>query len=128
MTLALTGCEGTTEPPAYPANFSAVYEKIFAQNCITSSCHSTLSRRGNLILEKNDAYAMLVGVAPDNPTAMSKGLLRVDPGKPENSFLMIKLTGPREGEGDLMPQSSEGLESDAIEAIRTWIANGAKND
>jgi hypothetical protein len=92
------------------------------------SCHSTFSQRGGLVLEPGKAYASLVGVIADNDRAKALGLKRVNPGKPDSSFLMIKLTGPGPGEGDRMPDGNNPLSEKAITAIRTWIANGAKQD
>jgi hypothetical protein len=57
--------------------------------------------------------------------ALARKLPRVAAGKPDSSFLIVKLTGPGEGEGDRMPQGNNPLNAQAIEAIRTWIANGA---
>lgn len=38
---------------------------------------------------------------------------------------MIKLTGPGIDEGEPMPYSNGKLNQQALDAIRTWIANGA---
>lgn len=117
-----------TSPPDTSSTFSSIQLNIFSKNCTTSSCHSTLGQRGNLVLEGSAAYDNLVNVLSDNSAARLKGLMRVAPGKPDSSFLLIKLIAPRQDEGDLMPLGSLGLTAGEIESIRTWIANGAKRD
>lgn len=126
----LVGCGDTsTNPdPDISPTFSSIQTEIFTKNCTTSSCHGALGQRGGLILEGDAAYANLVGAVPSNDSAKARGLHRVVAGKPDSSYLMFKLTGPRAGEGDLMPQGSSGLTAKAITAIRTWITNGAKHD
>ena len=115
-----TGTDDTIEP-----TFSSIEKNVFAKSCATSSCHGTLGQRGGLVLTGTGIYDNLVSARPENETARAKGLLRVAPGKPDSSFLIIKLTGPRADEGERMPVGNEPIDAKAIEAIRTWIANGA---
>ena len=123
----ISGCGSDTTGPTTTVEptFSSIQQNVFAKSCATSSCHGAEGQRGGLILADDDAYANLVGAIPSNEAAAAKGLRRVVAGKPDSSFLIVKLTGPREGEGDRMPQGNDALGSQAIEAIRTWIANGA---
>ena len=56
------------------------------------------------MLADGQSYGNLVGVPPDNAVARDKGLLRVQPNDPANSFLIVKVTGkPPLGEGSKMP-------------------------
>ena len=128
-TIPAAGCDGGTEPVVtVQPTFTSIQENIFSRSCSSSSCHSTFSTRGALVLEADKAYGNLVGIRPDNEVARKKGLFRVFPGNPDSSFLLIKLTAPGQGEGDRMPYSNDPLSQQAIDAIRTWIANGAKRD
>jgi hypothetical protein len=129
------GSYGCGDPATSPdvkvdPTFTSIKANIFTKNCTTSSCHGTLGQRAGLVLEGTDdvVYASLVNAAAANPVAETKGLVRVLPGKPDSSFLMIKLTGPGEGEGERMPYQNSSLNQGAIDAVRTWIANGAKKD
>ena len=80
---------------------------------------------GNLVLDADHAYAQLVGVEPFIDTARAAGLLRVDPGHPENSFLLVKLEGPPPDQGSRMPLTGPLLSATAeIRLIRDWIAQG----
>jgi hypothetical protein len=48
--------------------------------------------------------------------------LRVDPGHPENSFLLVKLEGPPPDQGSRMPLTGAPLTDAEIQRIRDWIA------
>jgi hypothetical protein len=77
-------------------------------------------------LSPGEAYANLVGVAPANFAANAAGKLRVDPGHPENSFILDKLRGDLDvTEGEPMPLQLRRLPSAAIQLIEEWIAAGA---
>ena len=115
-------CEEATE-----LSFTSIYEKVFAVSCAFSACHDAeLPRAGLSLASREEAFNSLVGVAPFNQVARTSGLLRVAPGRPENSFLLRKLTGPGPGEGNRMPANSPVPLSDAtVSAIREWISAGA---
>jgi len=117
---ALAGCPG---PPA--STFSAIQATIFTPRCAVLACHDASTRAGNLSLADEQAYADLVGVLPDTLPARQAGFLRVDPGAPDNSFLVLKLIGPPAGQGSRMPLASPALTDAAVRAVREWIARGA---
>lgn len=116
------GCEEEEE-----LSFESLYENLFSASCAFSSCHSSQARKGDLSLASiEDARAELVGIAAANETADSAGMLRVDPGNPDNSFLLRKLLGPGPGEGNRMPaNSSTPLSDNVTGAVREWILAGA---
>ncbi len=124
------GCGDESTGPAdeVAPTFASITTNIFEKNCTTSSCHGELGQRGGLILEGPDVYNNLVWITPSNLAASSKGLKLVMPGNPDSSFLLIKLTGPGIDEGDRMPQGNSQISAQAIEAIRTWISNGARRE
>lgn len=130
IAMAGIGCaEQSTNPGTdVEPTFSSISQKIFATSCATSSCHGVLGQRGGLILEGEDAYDNLVNATPTTLAAIEKGMKLVVPGKPDSSFLLTKLIAPEAVEGERMPSSNESLSSQQIQAIRTWIANGAKRD
>lgn len=130
LAMAGIGCsEQTTNPGSdVEPTFSSISQKIFPTNCATSSCHGMLGQRGGLILEGEGVYERLVNATPTTLAAINKGMKLVVPGKPDSSFLLTKLIAPEPIEGERMPSSNEALSSQQINAIRTWIANGAKRD
>jgi hypothetical protein len=77
-------------------------------------------------LSPGEAYANLVGVQPANLVARAAGKLRVDPGHPENSFIVDKLRARLvDGEGVRMPYGLKPLQENAIRVIEEWITAGA---
>ncbi|MCZ6793227.1 MAG: dockerin type I domain-containing protein [Planctomycetota bacterium] len=111
-------------------SFESIYQNVFLTTCAFSSCHGGALPRAGLDLSTADAaYAALASVLPSNDVARAAGLLRVDPGTPDNSFLLKKLLGPGPGEGNRMPANSATPLSDAaIGAIREWILAGAPRE
>jgi hypothetical protein len=99
---------------------------VFAPTCSRDTCHSGPQTEHSLSLLPGEAHAFLVGVQPDNLPARLAGKLRVDPGNPDNSFLLDKLRGtlaPDEGEG--MPRSLPRIPKREIALVEAWIAAGA---
>ena len=113
---ALNGC--TIVQP-----FASV-QQVFSQSCAFSSCHSALSRQGELVLSDEElSWDNLVMRTPYNAEAADMGLWRVLPGDPERSYLIRKLRG--EGPGDAMPQGFPPLPEATIHMIEDWIRRGA---
>lgn len=131
----LAGCAGVGPPPAATPTptgnnggddtFERIQREIFDGNCLTAGCHNSQSRSGNLDLSAGNSYAQLVDRVPDNETARVAGLLRVDSTRPDNSFLLVKLTAPGAGEGGRMPLDSPALAPAQLDRIREWIVSGA---
>lgn len=117
---ALDGCH-----PIVPVSFAEIQDGIFTPSCATQFCHDMQGRNGNLDLTAGAAYDELVNVEPDTFSAYNAGLLRVDPLRPDNSFLLIKLTGPPPDQGSLMPLVGGPLSPDKIDQVRNWILQGA---
>ncbi len=113
---ALNGC-----PTPGPATLDEIQATIFTPSCATMSCHDAASKVENLDLSTGAAYNQLANV----PATINSSLLRVDPGHPENSFLLTKITGPPLGEGSRMPLTGTPLSTDQIQLIRNWILQGA---
>ncbi len=123
----LTEEEAEACEDGHELSFESLYENLLATTCAFSSCHSSEARKGDLSLGSlEDARSELVGIAASNETADAAGMLRVDPGSPDNSFLLRKLIGPGPGEGNRMPANSSTPVSDGvIGAVREWILAGA---
>jgi hypothetical protein len=64
-----------------------------------------------------------VGVA----STSEPGFLRVEPGDPDNSYVVIKLEG-RQNVGARMPLGGAPMDGIDLENIRNWIAAGAQNN
>jgi hypothetical protein len=118
---ALDGC------PVLPTvTLAEIQQTIFTPRCATVGCHSGPFPTGNLSLVDGESYSQLVNVPPLIAQAAQAGQFRVDPNHPENSFLLVKLSGvPPLGEGSPMPLIGEPLTADEINMIRDWILEGA---
>jgi hypothetical protein len=132
--IAVGGCaDATTDPPAgetTPSSFEQLQTRVLTKSCATAGCHvagSAMAAQSGLVLEASVAHANLVGVAPKNEAALADGLLRVKPGSPDSSFLLIKLKdlSTHPGYGARMPLGADHLSDGQIEFIRQWIAAGA---
>lgn len=122
----LCGCAGSGPPPQDPVGWVAqLQQNIFDPHCLSAGCHNAQSQAGGLNLSEGASYDSLFNVVPNNPAAQSDGLLRVQPFKPENSFLLVKLTGPGSGEGSRMPLGMDPLPQSDIDFITAWILAGA---
>jgi len=71
------------------------------------------------------AWSNIVDVA----SAEDPNLNRVQPGDPDNSYLVLKLEGSPRILGGQMPQDGPPFLSQAeIDAIRQWILDGAQDN
>lgn len=105
-----------------------IQANIFDATCLGSGCHNATDQAGGQVLEAGQSYAQLVGVVPQNAAAAAAGMLRVDPGNPDNSFLLTKLTMASVFDlrfGSRMPLAQAELTAAQIEQIRAWILRGA---
>jgi hypothetical protein len=128
LAILLAACSEPTEPTPIltRSSFERLEKEILAPGCAISGCHAGSTPTGSLPLDAGRAFDALVNIAPVNSVAAGGGLLRVRPGSPESSFLMMKLTGSLSvGHGARMPLGSSALHPAAIEFIRQWIAAGA---
>jgi hypothetical protein len=125
MFLAFTGCEDP-ESTVLSDKFSDIQANILERNCVASSCHGEFGK-SLLSLTKAKAYNSLMAMT-QHETAKPRYPQRVVPGKPEQSFVYIKITAPKPDEGLRMPERGTPLTAEEIEAIRRWIVKGAPND
>ncbi|MBM4267673.1 MAG: hypothetical protein FJ144_13845 [Deltaproteobacteria bacterium] len=117
------------DPPPAGSTFLRIQSQVLDVSCASSSCHSSVGRAANLVLEGEEAYDALVNAAPSNPTAAGYGMMRVVPGDPDKSYFYQKISGRLdEGMGLAMPWGGPYLTESALEVIHAWIAAGAPKD
>jgi len=123
----LNGCPATPTPTDTPAaTLDYIQAQIFAPRCAIATCHDSAVASGGLVLvDAQTSYDALVGVDPTVEAARLAGMKRVDPGNPDNSFLISKLVGPPAGQGNRMPLTGDKLTDAEVDLIRTWILDGA---
>lgn len=114
-----------------PSTFGDIWHAVFQyQGCASSGCHLPPTNAGGLSLARDEAWAALVGFgfgqAPQNSAAADNLKMRVDPGRPWNSFLVDKLRAHLKfGEGAPMPYGRTAIPECAIREVERWIAAGA---
>jgi hypothetical protein len=75
-------------------------------------------------LDLTSISASFVGLV-NVPASQNGALDRVEPGDPDNSYLIRKLEGTA-AVGNRMPLFGTPLDQDAIDAVREWVAGGAQ--
>jgi hypothetical protein len=103
-----------------------IADHVFRPSCaLSTSCHSGARPAGGLDLSSAArAHQNLVGVA----AASEADRVRVVPGDPQASYVMVKLgvvPGPLGDGGTRMPPNSPPICSEKLGAVERWIAAGA---
>lgn len=118
-----TSSENGKTPDTDPS-FASDIQPIFNSFCATSGCHDNANSTGTgLILTSGNSYDNLVSVASIEVASLNL----VEPGEPDNSYLVGKIEGTQ-AVGDRMPQGRSPLSAENIQLIRTWIEQGAENN
>ena len=104
---------------------SDIQPTVFTPIC--AGCHS--GGGGSLPSSLNltsaaDSHANLVSVASSQQQALNL----VEPGNPDDSYLIRKLEGGPNISGGQMPQGGPFLSQATIDVIRQWITEGAQNN
>ncbi len=110
---------GGTEPLS--ADFKSIQDNVFTPIC--TKCHIGAGAPEGLQLDSAHSYSLLVGV----PSTEQPNVLRVAPGNPDNSYIVLKLQGSSGISGARMPFGGPYLPQSTIDVIRQWITNGAMN-
>jgi hypothetical protein len=107
------------------ASFSSLAVNVLEPHCATSACHGGSPPAYAPQLDADAAYDELVG-RPSFQASMSL----VEPGSPEQSYLVLKLRGSAGWVGGIpTPMPTEyALDEADIAAVESWILNGAPND
>jgi hypothetical protein len=106
-------------PPSQEApTFSDIQTMIFIPICV---CHVGAAAPQGLVLDAADTIDMLVNI----PSAQVRDLFRVEPGNPDDSYLVRKLEGGPDIAGSPMPLGGPPLDQDMIDMVREWILAGA---
>ncbi len=108
---------------ANTATFTSIQNNVFTPSCALSGCHAGASPQAGMNLSQRQAYAAIVGV----PSNEQPSLMRVNPGNPDQSYLVQKIEGTAVV-GGRMPLGGPPLSNDLIQMIRQWVANGAQDD
>lgn len=98
--------------PASNVSYAQHVQPLFNQACALVGCHDSGSNQSPLKLTSyGETVLQIPGV--------------VVPNEPESSTLVLRIEGRN---GDRMPLNRNPLNQNQINGIRTWIAEGAKNN
>ena len=112
-----------------PPTLSSIQDAVFTPSCATNGCHDSKTAIGALDLEKGKSFGQLVNQPAQNVGAQDDQLLRVKPGDPDHSFLVLKIEPHLPvSDGVPMPNGKKPLSQEEIDAIAQWVRDGAKND
>lgn len=123
---AITDVCGT----AAPVSFANDIQPIFTGNCAFSGCHGTTDTQPigkPQELAAGQAYDNIVNVSSFELPSMD----RIEPGQPDNSYLVHKIQGSHldvGGSGSRMPLGRDPLTQDVINLVRRWVSEGAANN
>lgn len=91
---------------------------IFENNCATAACHTGTAPMMGLKLTADEFYARTV----NQPSTEKPQLLRVKPGAPDSSYLMMKILGSEGIIGSRMPFGRDPLTDEEVATIVEWIS------
>lgn len=98
-------------------------QSIFTRNCAFSGCHSGPDPQEGMDLGPAAFHANVVAV----PSRQVPSLFRVEAGRPDSSYVMLKLRGLAGAVGGIGTQMPLGgqLTPAQIDTVRLWIQSGA---
>lgn len=111
------------EDPIEPT-LSSIQANVFSTSCALSGCHAGSSPQQGLNLSAGQARQNLVNVQSRERPALD----RVEPGSPDDSYLIHKVEGRSGIVGQRMPLGQPRLSEEKIDALREWIAQGAPDN
>ena len=99
-------------------------QAIFNARCLP--CHSSENEEGHPVANLDLAE----GNMPRNTIAagsgqLSDGTLLINPGRPDESYLVEKISEDEPTRGSRMPRGMPPLSDEEIETIRSWVLGGA---
>jgi len=105
-------------PRAGAGTWTGLAQEIFVPRCASSSCHGGNPPAAFPQLDADAGWAAMVNVQSEQDV-----MDLVEPGFPDQSWLMIRLRG--EGGRPYMPIGDAQLTDAEMAAVEAWIANGA---
>jgi hypothetical protein len=137
LVAALAGCAGSgggksaqgggsgCVPPADPSiSYANNIQPIYDISCAVAGCHLGAAPAFGLNLAAGVSYDATVEVKSlERPK-----LLLVEPGNPDDSYLVQKIEGAQGIAGGMMPANMPPLSLDEMTAIRQWVVECAPDN
>ena len=109
------GSTGGDDGPA--PTWENVRDTVLVPSCGFSSCHAPPGSAGFGVDDATAAEDFIDAPAFQDPT-----IPLVDPGNPDGSYLLMKLEGTGDIDGDPMPPPEGGMDAARIQLVRDWIS------
>lgn len=93
--------------------------ELFGRSCVQSGCHAGPVPQMGMDLSPGRFYASTVAQA----STERPELMRVNPGAPENSYLVMKIRGHPDIVGAPMPFMGNRLTEEEMQTIEAWISS-----
>ena len=90
---------------------------VFKQNCALAGCHTGTTPMLGLKLTEDEFYSRTV----NQPSVERPDLMRVNPGRPDSSYLVKKIIGAEDIIGLRMPFGRDPLPDEAVATIVEWV-------
>ncbi len=101
------------------ADLEARVTALFERSCARAGCHAGPIPQQGMELTREQFYASIVG----EPSRERPDLLRVHPGQPDSSYLVMKVRGAPGIQGVQMPLIGDPLTEEEIRTLEAWIAS-----
>lgn len=120
-----SGTAGTDDSgTAAPLTIQAIQDQVFTPVC--AECHVAGAGAAFENLDLSSATAAYADLVNFPSSKSESGLDLVEPGRPDQSFLVKKLTGDLTfNERERMPQGRTPLDQELIDLVEQWITEGA---
>lgn len=134
--LALAGCagEGIVDPTAptplctdvvpFRPELHCIQQFVFTPTCAFSGCHANPGAQLGMELYEGRTFMQIVGV----PSVEDPNLLRIEPGNPDDSYLIRKIRGDPSIVEERMPFGGPYLTQEEIDVIVQWVLDGAQDN
>ena len=102
-------------------------QPILSAGCAVSGCHAGASPAQGMNLSGGQTHSNTVNVASNQLPGMD----RIEPGQPDQSYLVHKIQGTQGsvgGTGSRMPPGGTPLTQAQIDVIRAWVTAGAQDN
>lgn len=117
-------CTPSVDPAAAP-RYATNIQPIYDRSCAVSGCHSSVAPAQALDLSPGRSHDATI----NRRSTQVAGVVLIEPGSPDDSYLIRKVRGDPGIAGVLMPQGCPGnplqgaqcLTPDEIDALETWI-------
>ena len=127
--IILIGIGCNAEVPYTPpdSSFGLLYSEVFASSCALSGCHDGKNGSPAPSLKGASTYEQIISGEVSNSLASTAGLLLIEPGVPDSSFIYQKVIFDSSSFafGSSMPAGGLILTADQIKFMRDWIVAGA---